>query len=122
MVFTTHCDQMRRAAELRGPTDVPAFVFHVPTAWREASASEYYAAELRRLGEFLRGFGGRPPDAARLIEAMRAHEERRQAVGTPKGHDVGARYLCEFIDEIKAAGLVARVIASNGVRGVTPAP
>ena len=46
----------------------------------------------------------------------------QQAVGTPKGHDAGAGYLREFIDEIKASGLVARVIASNGVRGVTPAP
>ena len=46
----------------------------------------------------------------------------QQAVGTPKGHDVGARYLREYAEDVKATGLVARVIEKNGVRGVTVAP
>ena len=45
----------------------------------------------------------------------------QQAVGTPKGHDVGAEYLREFVEDVKATGLVARTIEKNGVRGVSVA-
>ena len=45
----------------------------------------------------------------------------QQAVGTPKGHDVGAKYLREFVEDVKATGLVARTIEKNGVRGVSVA-
>lgn len=43
-------------------------------------------------------------------------------VGTPKGHDAGAKYLCEFVEDVKATGLVARIIEKNGVCGVSVAP
>ena len=49
----------------------------------------------------------------------------QQAVGTPKGatgREAGAQYLREFVEDIKAAGLVARAIESNRVRGVSVAP
>ena len=46
----------------------------------------------------------------------------QQAAGTPRGHDVGARYLAAFIEDIKANGLVARTIAKNRIRGLTVAP
>ena len=45
----------------------------------------------------------------------------QQAVGTPKGRSTGARYLREFVEEIKASGLVSRTIEQNGVRGLTVA-
>jgi polar amino acid transport system substrate-binding protein len=45
----------------------------------------------------------------------------QQAVGTPKGRSNGARYLREFVEEIKASGLVAQTIERNGVRGLTVA-
>jgi polar amino acid transport system substrate-binding protein len=45
-----------------------------------------------------------------------------QALGIAKGRDAGAQYLCEFIEEVKASGLVARAIESAGVRGVSIAP
>ena len=45
----------------------------------------------------------------------------QQAVGTPKGRAAGARYLSEFIEDIKATGLVAKVIEKNNVRGLTVA-
>jgi polar amino acid transport system substrate-binding protein len=45
-----------------------------------------------------------------------------QAVGTHKGHDAGAKYLSEFVEDIKTTGLVARLIEKNGVRGVSVAP
>lgn len=45
----------------------------------------------------------------------------QQAIGTPKGRDAGAQVLREFVEDIKATGLVARTIENNGVRGLTVA-
>ena len=46
----------------------------------------------------------------------------QQALGMPKGRDAGANYLCEFIEDVKAAGLVAQTIDKAGIRGVSVAP
>jgi polar amino acid transport system substrate-binding protein len=46
----------------------------------------------------------------------------QQAVGTKKGRDAGAKYLVDFVEEIKHSGLVAKTIEKHGVRGVTVAP
>jgi len=45
-----------------------------------------------------------------------------QALGIPRGRDFGALYLREFIEEVKASGLVAQAIEKAGVRGVSIAP
>jgi polar amino acid transport system substrate-binding protein len=45
----------------------------------------------------------------------------QQAIGTPKGRDAGAQYLREFVEDIKATGLVAKTIEKNGIRGVAVA-
>ena len=45
----------------------------------------------------------------------------QQAAGTPKGRSTGAKYLREFIEDVKATGLVARTIEKNNVRGLTVA-
>lgn len=46
----------------------------------------------------------------------------QQAVGTKKTKSAGARYLVDFVDDIKRSGLVAKTIEKHGVRGVTVAP
>jgi polar amino acid transport system substrate-binding protein len=46
----------------------------------------------------------------------------QQAAGTPRGRAAGARYLAEFIEDVKASGLVAQWIAKNRIRGLTVAP
>ena len=46
----------------------------------------------------------------------------QQALGIPKGRDAGARYLREFIEDVKASGLVAQLIEKAGVRGVSVPP
>jgi polar amino acid transport system substrate-binding protein len=46
----------------------------------------------------------------------------QQALGTPKGRDIAARYLREFIEDVKASGLVAQAIERSGIRGVAVAP
>ena len=46
----------------------------------------------------------------------------KQSIGTPKGRDTAVKYLSEFVEDVKASGFVARLIAENGVRGVSVAP
>jgi polar amino acid transport system substrate-binding protein len=46
----------------------------------------------------------------------------QQAAGVPKGRPMAFKYLCEFIEEAKASGLVGRLIADNRVLGLTVAP
>jgi polar amino acid transport system substrate-binding protein len=43
----------------------------------------------------------------------------QQALGVPKGCEEGARYLREFIEDVKASGFVAKAIDRAGVRGVS---
>ena len=45
-----------------------------------------------------------------------------QALGIPKSRAEAARYLREFIEEVKASGLVAGAIERAGVSGVSVAP
>jgi polar amino acid transport system substrate-binding protein len=46
----------------------------------------------------------------------------QQAVGIPKGREAGARYLRDFIEDVKASGFVARAIDKAGIRGVSVPP
>jgi polar amino acid transport system substrate-binding protein len=46
----------------------------------------------------------------------------QQAVGIPKGRQIGAKYLREFIDDAKASGFVAQAIEKAGLRGVSVPP
>jgi polar amino acid transport system substrate-binding protein len=46
----------------------------------------------------------------------------QQAIGTPKARETAAKFLRGFVEDVKASGLVARAISSNGVRGVSVAP
>jgi polar amino acid transport system substrate-binding protein len=65
-------------------------------------------------------------EAAAKIPGSRVLEGRfmviNQASGVPKGHEAGARYLREFIEEAKASGMVARSLKKSGVVGVSIAP
>ena len=45
----------------------------------------------------------------------------QQAAGVPKGRPAGAKYLKEFIEDVKASGLVAKTIEKNNIRGLTVA-
>ena len=46
----------------------------------------------------------------------------QQAIGTPKARTAGAAYLRDFVAEIKSSGLVAKLIARHGVKGISVAP
>jgi polar amino acid transport system substrate-binding protein len=46
----------------------------------------------------------------------------QQAVGTAKPNVAGAAFLRDFVEEAKASGLVAELIARHAVRGLSVAP
>jgi len=46
----------------------------------------------------------------------------QQAVGMPRGRDAGLAYLRDFVEEVKASGLVARALERTGAQGVSVAP
>jgi polar amino acid transport system substrate-binding protein len=43
----------------------------------------------------------------------------QQAAGVPKGRSAAAKFLCAFIEDAKASGLVAKAIRDNDVVGLT---
>jgi polar amino acid transport system substrate-binding protein len=63
---------------------------------------------------------------ARRIPGLRLLEGRfmviNQAMGTPKGREAGAKYLREFVEEMKASGFVAQSLARHSVDGASVAP
>ena len=46
----------------------------------------------------------------------------QQSIGSPRGRDAAAKYLREFVEDVKASGFVGRAIETHGVRGVSVAP
>ena len=46
----------------------------------------------------------------------------QQSIGVPKGRAAAAKYLREFVEDVKRSGLVAQLVERHGVSGVTVAP
>ena len=63
---------------------------------------------------------------ARRIPGLRLLDGRfmviNQAMGTPRGREAGAKYLREFVEEMKASGFVARALERHRVEGASVAP
>jgi len=45
-----------------------------------------------------------------------------QAMGTPKGRGAGARYLRQFVEEMKSSGFVANALQASGQADAAVAP
>ena len=120
-------DGVRVAAGAKGGPDLAASrtlkraqIVRAPTT--PAAAQMFVRDKL----DALVGLKPRLVEDAALLPGSRVLEGRLsvvgQAVGTHKDRAAGAKYLAEFVEDIKASGLVARVIEKNGIRGVTVAP
>ena len=63
---------------------------------------------------------------ARRVPGLRLLDGRfmviNQAMGTPRGRDAGAKYLYEFVEEMKASGFVAQALARHRIEGASIAP
>ena len=57
---------------------------------------------------------------ARILEGQ--FSAVQQAVGTPRQNTASAAWLAEFVEEVKASGFVADLIAKHKVEGLSVAP
>jgi polar amino acid transport system substrate-binding protein len=71
------------------------------------------------------GVKQRAEDAVALVAGARLLDGRfmsiRQAIGLSKGKPAGLAYLKDFVEDIKASGLVAREIAAEGLKDASVA-
>lgn len=63
---------------------------------------------------------------ARRIPGLRMLDGRfmviNQAMGTPRAREAGAKYLREFVEEVKASGFVAQALERHRIQGAAVAP
>jgi benzoyl-CoA reductase/2-hydroxyglutaryl-CoA dehydratase subunit BcrC/BadD/HgdB len=119
VIFSTLCDQMRRAADHcffeAGPDK--AFLFNVPSTWQTEAARQLYRQELERLGKFLVRHGGRKPETAELREVMRRFAQEREKL-LRTGPMLSAREFAEAVAEFHrgaSAGLRKTRTQNSGV-------
>lgn len=80
-VFTTACDQMRRAADaVIDASPSRTFLFNLPSTWQTETARTLYRGEFARFGGFLERLGGNPPSNDELREVIRKSGEERKAL------------------------------------------
>jgi polar amino acid transport system substrate-binding protein len=64
--------------------------------------------------------------AARRVPGMRMLPGRfmaiNQAMGTPRGREAGAKYLRDFVEEMKRSGFIAKAFARHRIEGASIAP
>jgi hypothetical protein len=71
MIFSTHCDQLRRGFDVvAGGAPGRVFLFNLPATWQTGIADRIFSSELERLGRFLVALGGQPPTVEGLTETM----------------------------------------------------
>jgi polar amino acid transport system substrate-binding protein len=85
-----------------------------------------YQAYLKDKLEVLAGLKPRLASDAEKVPGSRVLDGQvtgvQQACGTTKKRIAGAKYLQEFIEDVKRSGLVAKTIDKHGVKGVNVAP
>ena len=94
----------------------------VRAAGIDAVVDLWAAGELDAVGgvkPLLEAIAKRLPEVRLLPERFMAIN---QAMGTPRGRDAGARYVNQFLDEMKASGFVAEAFARNRIEGAALAP
>ena len=100
---------LKRAQLVRAPSPPASIELFVKDRLEAAAGVKQPLVELARSNPQLRVIDGR----FMLIE---------QAMGTPIGRPLGARYLREFIEEMKDSGFVAHALERSGQRDAAVAP
>lgn len=117
VVFTTACDQMRRASELvdrARPGQV--FLMNVPSTWQTAAAQRLYMSELERLGRFLVQLGGSAPSDKRLAETMQEYDAVRSQLKSARGR-LSPRQYAEAIARFHRDGKFENLASESHAPG-----
>ena len=97
MIFSTHCDQLRRGFDVvTGAAVEHAFLFNLPATWQTRVAEQIFASELERLGRFLVKLGGQPPTVEALADIMARYRQARSGLLKAAAH-LPARQYCEAV-------------------------
>jgi benzoyl-CoA reductase/2-hydroxyglutaryl-CoA dehydratase subunit BcrC/BadD/HgdB len=81
VVFSTHCDQLRRGFDVAASRAAcPLFLFNLPATWQSAAARQIYTAELERLGRFLVELGGHAPSEEGLEQVLTDYQAARSSL------------------------------------------
>jgi len=117
VVITTVCDQMRRAFDiLVRRSDVPVFLMNVPNTWQNVGVQKLYIDELKRLGRFLTGLGGKSPLGDALTEIMLKYDTARKSILAARGYLSAGRYA----EKIAAFGRDGPGRMTNNTTGLEP--
>ena len=121
IVFTTICDQMRRAPELLGlHTSLPVFLMNVPSTWQQPESHRLYISELHRLSAFLMTLGGKRPTLALLSHTMLTYEGKRSQLLDARAR-MDARSFSETLASFHETGELViknQTISYDAPRGI----
>ncbi len=114
-VFTTHCDQLRRAFDSLSPAvQRRCFLFNLPVTVGSTIVQDIFRDELGRLGKFLGGLGGQTPDPMELRAQIERYDACRARLRDNARWQTGRNYaqaLARFHSE-----------GPTGTDAVDPAP
>jgi hypothetical protein len=97
VVFTTHCDQLRRGFDaVTGRSFPRTFLFNLPATWQTPAASRIFSGEMERLGRFLLQLGGRAPSSEELMRIV-AHYAAGRKMLLDCGQDCPAQQYAEAV-------------------------
>ena len=117
VIFTTTCDQMRRAGEVaQEAQETPVFLMTVPATWQTATSVALYREELNRLGRFLVRLGGHARSDAQLAEQAELFDCQRRTLRERRGVIDGetfAEHLRKFQTTNQLPDLPSAVPASR---------
>jgi hypothetical protein len=93
MIFSTHCDQLRRGFDMvAGGAPGSNFLFNLPATWQTGIADRIFSSELERLGRFLVALGGQPPTVEGLAQTMTRYRLARSQLLEAAGHLPARQY------------------------------
>ncbi len=79
IVFSSHCDQLRRTFDLAcRHRSLGTFLFNLPATWKSKTAVRLFDSELERLGKFLLSLGGHEPSPQQLVELLSSYGAARR--------------------------------------------
>jgi benzoyl-CoA reductase/2-hydroxyglutaryl-CoA dehydratase subunit BcrC/BadD/HgdB len=120
VVFSTHCDQLRRAFDaVAGIASERRFLFNLPATWQSTAARRLFTSELERLGRFLVKLEGRAPSAEALAETANQYgrARRRFLEAAPR---VPARAYAEAIARFHWDGTTVLPAPRESNKGAVP--
>jgi benzoyl-CoA reductase/2-hydroxyglutaryl-CoA dehydratase subunit BcrC/BadD/HgdB len=113
LVFTTHCDQLRRGFDsVAGSASSRVFLFNLPVTWQTPVAQRIFASELERLGHFLVTLGGRSPSSEAFLQIL-AESNRVRARLLGAAASCPARQYAEAIARFHWDGSISQPPAAE---------